>query len=57
MTDLARIYVIGVVAILLSLLAWIGLFTNSLGVGQMLAIASALVLTIVVLTRSRRRRR
>jgi hypothetical protein len=49
MTDLARLYAVGVAAILLSLLAWIGLFSNVLGVRQILAIAVALVVTMVLL--------
>ncbi|MBV9328215.1 MAG: hypothetical protein JO352_31245 [Chloroflexi bacterium] len=49
MTDLAPMYAVAVAAILLSLVAWIGLFSNLLGVWQILALASALVLTILLL--------
>ncbi|MBV9598008.1 MAG: hypothetical protein JOZ87_14190 [Chloroflexi bacterium] len=42
-------YAVAVAAILLSLVAWIGLFSNLLGVWQILALASALVLTILLL--------
>ena len=58
MTDLAPMYAVAVAAILLSFVAWIGLFSNLLGVWQILALASALVLTILLLlTRHRSQHR
>jgi hypothetical protein len=49
MTDLALLYAVAAAAILLSLLAWIGLFSNWLGVQQILAVVTALVVTMVLL--------
>jgi hypothetical protein len=49
MTDLALLYAVAVAAILLSLLAWIGLLSNVLGARQILAIATVLIVTMVLL--------
>jgi hypothetical protein len=49
MIDLAPLYAVGITAALLSLLAWIGLFSNLLDVSQLLAIACFLTVTIVLI--------
>jgi hypothetical protein len=58
MPDLAPLYVVAIAAWLLALVATVGLFTDFLGVLQLLAVATVLVTTIVLLlTWSGRRKR